>query len=84
VFHRESPTMLPPGLSTDRGSCLRFGGFLSWAAKPSVRESPDPAMDIGYFRPDHPCWPSTPQNYVYSVDEVPNLKTFLLLSLDDA
>jgi len=39
--------MLPPGLSAKVTSLrLRFGGFLTWAAKPSVRESPDPAIDI--------------------------------------
>src|SRR5258708_13577270 len=25
----------------------RDGGFLTWAAKPSVRESPDPAINVG-------------------------------------
>jgi len=36
--------MLPPGLSTQVTSLrCRDGGFLTWAAKPSVRESPNPA-----------------------------------------
>jgi hypothetical protein len=26
-----------------RKACLRIGGFLTWAAKPKVRESPNPA-----------------------------------------
>src|SRR5271157_322315 len=44
VFPHESPRMLAPGLSTQAASlCCRDGGFLTWAAKPSVRESPNPA-----------------------------------------
>jgi hypothetical protein len=56
VFPHESPTMLPPGLCrksrADKSSrqvasfCCRDGGFLTWAAKPSVRESPGPAINI--------------------------------------
>src|ERR1700730_3676483 len=44
VFPHESPTMLRPGLCRQVTSLLCcVGGFLTWAAKPSARESPDPA-----------------------------------------
>jgi len=35
--------------------CCRDGGFLTWAAKPSVRESPDPANDVALFLTSHLC-----------------------------
>jgi hypothetical protein len=36
--------MQPLGLSRQAcKACLRIGGFLTWAAKPKVRESPNPA-----------------------------------------
>jgi len=52
--------MLPPGLCTQvltHKSSLRCcdGGFLTWAAKPSVRESPDPANDVALFLTSHLC-----------------------------
>ena len=39
--------MLPLGLYRQATSLLcRDGGFLTWAAKPSMRESPDPANNF--------------------------------------
>jgi hypothetical protein len=48
VFPHESPTMLPPGLSTQAATLVlpQNGGLLTWAAKPSVSESPDPASSM--------------------------------------
>jgi len=43
VFRRESPTMQPLGFQQTATSRLAVhGGFLTWAAKPKVRESPEP------------------------------------------
>jgi hypothetical protein len=57
--------MLPPGLCaqvlTHKSSLrCRDGGFLTWAAKPSVRESPDPANDVALFLASHLYWPFYP------------------------
>jgi hypothetical protein len=47
VFPHESHRMLPPGWNRQVTSlCCRNGGFLTWAAKPSMRKSPDPAENI--------------------------------------
>src|ERR1700693_2508978 len=55
VFPHEWPTMLPPGLCRQVTSLsCRDGGFLTWAAKPSVRESPDPARILESIRPASP------------------------------
>jgi hypothetical protein len=48
-FPRESHRILPPGFEQTRfdpevSLFCRDGGFLTWAAKPSVRKSPNPAM----------------------------------------
>jgi hypothetical protein len=80
--------MLPPGLSAKATSLrLRFGGFLTWAAKPSVRESPDPAIDIECISARSPLLAIQPalSNYVLPAVEVPFAAAFLVLvSLDDA
>jgi hypothetical protein len=47
VFPHESHRMLPPGLYRQATSLLcHDGGFLTWAAKPSMRKSPDPAINV--------------------------------------
>jgi len=74
VFRRESPTMLPPGLSAQATSLrLRIGGFLTWAAKPSVRESPDPAINIEVILTRSPPTGRllAPWDYVLPAVEVP-------------
>jgi hypothetical protein len=74
--------MLPLGLSTDYKPVSPLGGFLTWAAKPSVRESPDPAIDIRMF-----FGQITPtghllalRNYVLPAIEVPFPVAFFMLS----
>jgi len=47
VFRRESPTMQPLGFQQTATSRLAVhGGFLTWAAKPKVRESPEPRKNL--------------------------------------
>jgi len=44
VFSHQSHKMLPLGFNRQATSLLCcYGGFVTWAAKPSVRKSPDPA-----------------------------------------
>ena len=53
--------MLAAGVKAHKLSSLRFryGGSLTWAAKPSVRESPNPASN--FFRDQsHPCFGPLP------------------------
>ena len=56
------PSMLPPGWNRQVTSlCCRDGGFLTWAAKPSVRESPNPAINVGINSAlRHPCTRHSP------------------------
>jgi len=77
--------MLPPGLGVQATRLrFRFGGFLTWAAKPSVRESPDPASDFT-FRPVTPAGCRLAlQDYVLLSVLVPLLRTFSIFSLDAA
>jgi hypothetical protein len=75
--------MLPPGLSAKATSLrLRFGGFLTWAAKPSVRESPDPAIHIEFIPTRSPLTGRllAPWHYVLPAVEVPfTVTSFMLL-----
>jgi hypothetical protein len=50
--------MLALGLSAQPTSWrFRYGGSLTWAAKPSVRESPNPAFNV-FSKPKSPLlWP---------------------------
>src|SRR6266571_1984256 len=74
VFPHESHRMLPLGLNRQATSLLcRYGGFLTWAAKPSVRESPDPAKYLDQFWPASPLRRPlfTPGDYASTSVEVP-------------
>jgi|GEM_PF-7005875 len=83
--------MLPPGLCTQvltHKSSLRCcdGGFLTWAAKPSVRESPDPANDVAFISDQSSLyWPFAHSGY-YAVAtlEVPLIAVCAHISLDGA
>jgi len=58
---------------------FRFGGSLTWAAKPRVRGSPDPAIDVesifGQITPAGLVF--TPRSYALSPAAVPSVYEFL-------
>jgi hypothetical protein len=77
--------MLPPGLCKQVKSLLcRDGGFLTWAAKPSVRESPDPA-NIKSIQTSVTSAPVVPtlSHYESAPLEVPSVCESLRTFLDD-
>ena len=75
MFPHESHKMLPPGLNRQATRLLCcYGGFLTWAAKPSVRESPDPAnLFANQIRPASPLRQlfTHSDSYAFAPVEVP-------------
>ncbi len=61
MFLRESSHNAAAGVGhADESLHYRDGGSLTWAAKPSVRKSPDPASKDTFLRPKSPLpWPLT-------------------------
>ncbi len=61
MFLRESSHNAAAGVGhADESLHCRDGGSLTWAAKPSVRKSPDPASKDTFLRPKSPLpWPLT-------------------------
>ena len=70
--------MLPPGLYRQATSLLcHDGGFLTWAAKPSMRESPDPANNLESILTGVTSAPAFP---LYQITYSP-LSKFLFVSM---